>query len=753
MRNDKCKAAACLSIITHHLAFIIAMSFLPLLHQAVALHQAGRLAEAEPLYMQVLAIDPGQPDSLHLLGVMAHQLGRHEEAVNLIRRAVATFAANVDMHNNLGVALLALKRYAEAEASFVAALSLAPDHADAWHNRATALRGQMKLAEAETACQQALRCNPRHADAHDQLGLLLQARGQLDEASECYCQALIANPSHVRARVHLGIIASAHSQWDESRCLFDEALKLAPQNLEALLGLGAMLHDQGLSVEATAVFEQAVAAHPQHAGAHAALGTALQKIGRTDDARRQLTESLRLKPSDGVRLRLAMTPYIIAPSSELLDRQRRQLEADITELESISLHVDNPLNEIGAAPFYYAYHGFEIRSAFKRLARLLERAAPSVQYTAPHCRTDAPKRQTDGPIRVGIVSKFFHDHPVGKFYLGLVRQLARPQFHVTALTMSHVDDEVSRALPVAADAIVRLPPDFLTARQQIANQQLDVLVYTDIGMDPWTYYLAFARLAPVQCVLLGHPITTGIPALDYFVSSRHFESTEGASHYTERLVTLETLPTCIERPQLPERIKSRSELGLPVDGHLYMSAQTVYKYHPDYDELFARILRVDPHGRLVIFAGRIDEWTALLKQRLSVAMPDVFDRIVWLSRLSHADYLQAMTHADAMLDTPAFNGGTTTLDALAVGAPVVTLPGPYLRMRMSLGYYSAIGVRDLIASDRDDYVRLALCLANKPAWREEIRQRILARCEALFDSRGFVEEFQRFLVLAVPGKA
>jgi len=205
------------------------------------------------------------------------------------------------------------------------------------------------------------------------------------------------------------------------------------------------------------------------------------------------------------------------------------------------------------------------------------------------------------------------------------------------------------------------------------------------------------------------------------------------------------------RLTVPTKIRSRAELGLPSDGHLYMTAQTVYKYHPDQDELFAQILRADPQGRLVIFAGRIDEWTRLLQARMQATLGDVYDRVTWVTRLAHSEYLEAITHADALLDTLAFNGGTTSVEAVAAAVPVVTLPGPFMRMRTTLGVYNSIGVLDTVARDRAEYVQIALRLAHDRAWRQQVSDKICAGSERLFEdnSRRFVEELQTFLLAAV----
>jgi predicted O-linked N-acetylglucosamine transferase (SPINDLY family) len=134
-------------------------------------------------------------------------------------------------------------------------------------------------------------------------------------------------------------------------------------------------------------------------------------------------------------------------------------------------------------------------------------------------------------------------HTWGEFFAGIIRHLPRTNLKVFLFRLPGPDDDLARFIDQSANAVIRLPADVAAARRQIADHQLDVLFYTDIGMDPVTYFLAFARLAPVQCTTLGHPVTTGIPTLDYFISGADLEPTDVDGHYTEKLVRLGSFPT------------------------------------------------------------------------------------------------------------------------------------------------------------------------------------------------------------------
>ena len=240
-------------------------------------------------------------------------------------------------------------------------------------------------------------------------------------------------------------------------------------------------------------------------------------------------------------------------------------------------------------------------------------------------------------------------------------------------------DETTGRFREAADRFLAVPREVEPARRQIADLGLDILLFADVGMDALTYTLAFSRMAPIQCAAWGHPDTSGSPAIDYFLSSERLEPPQADAHYTERLVRLPNLGTYYQRPQLTAPARLRGHFGLPADRHLYLCPQTLFKFHPDFDAVFAGILQQDPRGELVLLEGRVANWTARLKRRLAGALAENFSRVRFLPAQPNADFLQLLALANVVLDPFPFGGGNTSFEALAVGTPIVTWPGNYLR--------------------------------------------------------------------------
>ena len=323
-----------------------------------------------------------------------------------------------------------------------------------------------------------------------------------------------------------------------------------------------------------------------------------------------------------------------------------------------------------------AYHGMNDRSLQTKVADLYRRVAPSLTFGAPHCR-DWLAGTEGGSLRVGFVSSFFIEHTVGRLMEGVITGVSGRQAEVIVYTAASTSDQLTARLGRSASKVVQLPRRLEAAQQMIADDELDILYFCDIGMEPFTYFLSFARLAPIQCAGWGHPVTTGISTIDYFVSSRMMEPTSADDDYSENLVQIDGIPTPIRNPA--DYMTAPSERGK------ILCPQSLFKFHPDFDNLIGSILRACPRAQLLLLQGSRPEWTGLLEGRFRKTIPDVIDRIGYLPRMRRQDFLSTLAAAPLVLDTPHYSGGLTTQEALAFGTPVVTLPGKFLRGRVTTG--------------------------------------------------------------------
>ena len=270
-------------------------------------------------------------------------------------------------------------------------------------------------------------------------------------------------------------------------------------------------------------------------------------------------------------------------------------------------------------------------------------------------------------------------------------------------------------------------------------------------MESLTYFLAFARLARVQCVTLGHPVTSGIPTIDYFLSCGspracgRRRTLHGASRSVCQLAALFIRTADHRNPPL-----SRGNFPLPCDTRWYVCHQTLFKIHPDFDRIIGEILRRDPKGIAVFFTGQQPDWTSLLQERLRVSLSDHTSRVYFLPRMPYEEYLGFLRLADVLIDSVHFSAGTTTYHALALGVPLVTLPGAFARGRGTAAVYRRIGVFDCIAQSPEDYVRRAVMIAKDRSLRDSIGATLRDRVGMLFSNRAAHQEMEAFFLDSVP---
>lgn len=666
------------------------------------------------------------PVAWHLAAVVAWRCGKIDLASERVEQACALNPAEATYWNTWGAVLRSAGRLAESLSAFERSLSLSPRNAGGWANLAAVRLESGDPDGAEVAARRAIAIDPRDAQGWCNLGNALKFLARSDEAITAYEQALAIAPGFALALANLGGLVGETQDSARAVELLQQALRLDPDSLPAWINLGQTLQTRG------------------------DLSLAIRCYG----------EALARGAGPGIEVRRGLVLPVIPHSVTELETAREQLESALAAWETQPpREIVDPVHEIGVTPFHLAYHARNDVAPLSRMAELYRRIVPGLTAS----RVSLPSVRD--PLRVGFLSRHWHDHSNTRLMAGLVKFWPRVAGdRVILFGFSERNDCWSRWVSRAADECVTLPLQLDSAADRVAAADLDVLIYTDIGMEPLTYFLAHKRLAPVQLTTWGVPETSGLPSIDGFFSSDLIEPEAAASHYREALLRLPLLPSVYPHPEqwridgdelsLSEtllsprditvisherRQRGRQRWGYEEVDRLYVCPQSLFKLHPEFDLPLGRILQSDRSARLLLVSGTEARWSELLLARLAVSWSAIGDarellaRVRILPRMRSGEFLDLLAAADVLLDPWHFGGGNTTFEALAYGTPVVTWPGEFLRGRVTLGCYRQMGLADLpVVTTQAAYVETAVSIAQDREGAAALRAKILAKSDRLY---------------------
>ena len=597
------------------------------------------------------------------------------------------------------------------------------------------------------------------AEEQLRLGNGLRDQGRFDEAAARYRNALALEPDFPAAHVSLGNLLNDRGRPNEAIAFFQRAIAVRPDYPDAHANLGNAFQYLGEMDRAIACYRRAIALDPAYFEAHHNLGNALEAECNTEEGLDCFRKALALNPGF-VEARWALTLSQLPAVCASADEPALRRAAFSRELDELDRWFDPERTKDGERvvgiqqPFLLAYQEQNNRELLGRYGRLCARL---MQSWAEREAIPAPaQRRRDGALRVGIATQYFWNHSIWTAIVrGWFEQLDRARIALVAFHLGEVGDEQTSYARARAAHFEEGGRGLRLWVEAIQRQQLDVLVYPNIGNDPLALKLACLRLAPVQVTTWGHPETTGLPTLDYYLSAEDMEPAGAEGNYTEKLIVLPHLgcfysPLAVAASELD--LKS---LGLGAGGPLLLCPGTEYKYAPAYDRVFPEIARRLGRCRFLFFADPSRRaLTRRLQERLRAAFAQAGlsadDFVVVLPWLARPVFHGLMQRADVFLDTIGFSGFNNAMQAVEAGLPIVTREGRFLRGRLASGILKRMQLSELVASSEEEYVAITVRLARDAEYRGRVRARIAAQRHVLFEDPAPIRALEDFLLAAAP---
>ena len=676
------------------------------IQEALALHRAGRLAEAEPLYQKSLAADKDFYPALHLMGLIRLHQGRAAEALPYIERALRLQPGAPETLSNYGIALESVGRYGEALQALQRVVMLTPNDSRAWSNRGALLSKLHRNHEALADFDRAVALDPANEDCCNNRSLILVALGRPEEALESCDRLLQLRPDDVEAHNNRGLALKAMGRTGDALAEFDRVLQKKPDHAGAWVNRASVLRAMGEVDQALQSYERALAIHPNMPEALGSRANCLWT--RKSDLAGAIADLERL---------VAVRPDYPYACGDLLHMKMHAGDWRNLARERTALHEGVRSGKRLVEPFVY-------QGLSSSPTDLLAAAKSYAQDKYPPLAVAHRRRRREGKIRLGYLCGEFRAQATMYLAAGLFEHHDRTRFEVTGFDNSREDASAMRRRVIAAfDKFV--PIQSLSDREAarlIAGQEIDILVNLNGYFGALRMGVFAHRPARLQVNYLGFPGSLGADYIDYILADAEVIPPGEERFYSERVVRL---PGCY---QINDGTRSRSTPGtraahgLKETDFVFCHFNSSYKIMPEMFALWLRLLKSVPSSVLWLLESNA-LFAANLRGEIARAGVDPA-RLVFAPTMENSAHVSRLALGDLFLDTLPYNAHTTASDALWAGLPLITCRGEAFAGRVAASLLRAAGLPELITDNLDEYESLALNLANHRALLQSYRDRL-----------------------------
>jgi protein O-GlcNAc transferase len=673
---------------------------------AQALHQAGRLAEAEPLYVKSLQVDKDFHPALHLMGVLRLQQGRAAEALPYIQRALSVQPNMPETLTNYGIALEGVGRYSEALQAFERVVNLRPNDSRAWSGRGALLFRLHRSEEALADLDRAVSLDPASADAWMNRGTILMAVNRTEEALDCFDRVLRLRPDYVEARYSRGLALKAMGGAGDALAEFDCVLQERPDHLRALISRATVLGAMGQVDQELQSYDRALAIQPDMVEALISRAYCLRTC--KNDLAGAIADQERA---------VAIQPNFPYARGGLL--HMKMLAADWRDLAGELAVLNQGVREGKRVVNPYEYQGLSSSPA-----DLLACAKIYTQYQYPPLSFPRRHSRRQGKIRLGYLGSDFRAQATMHLAAGLFEHHDRSRFEVTGFDNTLEDGSPMRRRVIAAfDKF--LPIQALSDREAahlIAGNEIDILVNLNGYFGTPRMGVFALRPAPVQVNYLGFPGSLGAEYMDYILADAEVIPSGEEQFYTEKVVRLPSsyqINDCMRPRPAPS---SRADHDLRETDFVFCHFNNSYKITPEIFAVWLRLLKnVQPSVLWLLESNALS--AANLRNETARAGIDP-SRLVFAPPTEISAHLSRLALGDLFLDSLPCNAHTTASDALWAGLPLITCRGKTFVGRVAASLLRAVGLPELITDSLGEYESLALILAKDRVLLQSYRDRL-----------------------------
>lgn len=649
----------------------------------------------------------------------------------------------------------------------IEACTFAPDDATLLCTLGAAYRQTGDFEASRKAYENALSLKPDYLQALSNLGEWCVAKGQNEEALVWFEKAMQHSPKFFEARLNKAAAFFELGRYKEALQLAQQLVDDEPLRPQAQLTLGNLLVHTGKTKQGIKHYKKALELQPGYPEAHFNLASLLGSKSDMAHALSYLERKLKENGDSIQNLGMLASAYQTAgqlgKSEAMCQRILERQPDNITALITLGSCLSNSGDSAGALRMYarvveadatqsgmgsnilFEYNNVAYRSREQMFKSHQEWAAQHEAPLIPLHAVIARDRNPQRKLRIGYVSGDFVAHPVGFLLRDILRHHDAELFEIHCFSMAVRSEDVLPELRAAAhhwEDIFFLTDEEVDAL--IRKSEIDILVDLS-GHTAFHRLLVFARKpAPVQVEWIGYFHSSGMSSIDYFITDPHTSPRDGGQLFSETPVYLPHTRFCYGPPEYAPAVVPPP--SIKAGTITFGSFNRLPKLTDEVIAAWSQILVRVPHSRLVIKSGALSETVVEERLRIRFRQHGVEDaQLVLREGSAHHDMLAEYGDIDIALDTFPFNGGMTTLEALWMGVPVVTIAGNTVVSRQTVSALANLGLADELAFvDVDAFVAGAVVLAGNPNHLAELRESLRPRMQAspLRDSKQFTKDLE-----------
>jgi predicted O-linked N-acetylglucosamine transferase (SPINDLY family) len=719
--------------------------------------EIGRFDLANQILLELHLSDSLNTDLLNLLAFIAIKECRWHDALAYFQVIETLGKIDPALYSNIGNLLLELNNITEAIKNFDISLSLNPNYIEAINNKGVALQILGLNDQALLCFTKAIEIDPCQYDAFINIGNLFQDKYLLEDAMINYKKALLLAPKNSSIFNNIGSVYLKLNMLDNALSNFNNAIEIDANCANAFYNRCLTFIEMKLFSEALLDIDRVVQLDSHNPEVFFLKGNIQKELFLIQQAKDSYFKSFSLNRNLKSKIALIFLNSLPIYSDKV---DHYKIRSDIiNELKELQININfnyfkditNIHLDIGLSPpFYLSYQEVNNKELLVENAKIYSLVMKSLnkKFLLPKYHINVSKK-----IKIGIIGEQIRDHAVyATITSGIIEEINKNIFEIYIFHLGKNKDSQTFESIKHIHKYTDNKNSLVDWCNSIFECNLDVIFYPEIGMDTLTIQLASLRIAPIQMVSWGHPETTGLESIDYFLSAELFEPSESHTFYSEKLVKLSNLGCYYKKLNV---LPTKPTLDFTImEGPILLCPGTLYKYNQNDDDIFIQIIRTLKKCKFIFFDQR-PYWTNQFKLRLKRLFEfnnlDMDEYVIFLPWMKPSDFFWVLKYSTVYLDSIGFSGFNTAMQAIECTTPIVAYEGLFLRGRLASGILRRLNLDELIANTKEEYVRLVVKIATDYSYRQKIIDLIRKNKDILFDDLQPIRDLESlFLDLCRP---